>query len=286
MDQLIKELEIHPSDVNAALLCELRLDETLAEDQPNRDMFRGSIAHYLIESHLRNEEAQPLAFIETRLWEEYQYSDFDSAGIAMSQWKGLIAQARVAAVAWLDQVRPWLQLDEDTMLIEVEQSVWLGDFPTKDVVYQVHLFGSPDLVNGSALDHSLRIHDWKTANRMWEVIKTTGQMQPPLYSALVAGAPVPFTFWIWDISKEEWHHLTITPTPGQMESAMKTAIRLAVKREMGLLTANPGVPGYGRTRGWWCSPKYCRNWNKCTARHLTNDGNEDTKRDWREEWQT
>ena len=268
------DLEIHPSDVNAALLCELRLDEDLAEDEPNRDMMRGSIVHDMIECHLNEEEENPWTFLEDRLLDEYGYASIEDTEIPRSAFQLLIGEAAEAFGNWKIQVLPIVEAG----MVETEHSQFLGSRAYGEHMYIVTLVGTPDLVT----DH--RIWDWKTAGRMWEPLKVAAQMQPPLYSHLVFGKPVPFTFWIYDIGASEWHHLTVTPTQSQIDEAVETAIRLAIKREFGLLTATPGVPGFGRTRGWWCSPKYCRNWNKCTARHMTNDGNEDTKRDWREDW--
>lgn len=270
------DLEIHPSDINAALLCELRLDEDLAEDQPNRDMMRGSVTHDMIEHHLNGVEENPWTYLEERLEEEYGYASIEDTGIPRSAFQLLIGEAAEAFVHWKTDVKPLIPDQE--LIVETEHDKFLGSRAYGEHMYIVTLVGTPDLVTDN------RIWDWKTAARMWDPIKVTGQMQPPLYSHLVFGKPRPFTFWIYDMSAGEWHHLTVTPTQSQIDEAVETAIRVAIKREFGLLTATPGIPGFGKTRGWWCSPKYCRNWNKCTARHMTNDGNEDTKRDWRADW--
>ena len=273
-------LQIHPSQVNAALMCELRLDEDLAEDQPNRDMMRGSLTHHMIETDLLDQPMGPTEFVIERFADEYGYTSIEDAGLTMANIDPLITEALTAYNAWKANVKGTLALKD--AVTEEEMTVFLGTREFGNMTYVVELVGTPDLVtyNGGP-----RIHDWKTAQRMWEPLKLTGQMQPPLYSALVFGMPTPFTFWIWDIANQGWWPLSITPTMTQMLEAQEQAIRLAIKREMGLLTATPGVPGFGKTRGWWCSPKYCRNWNKCTARSLTNDGNEATLRDWREDWQ-
>jgi PD-(D/E)XK nuclease superfamily len=280
MDLMEKTLQIHPSDVNSALLCEMRLDETLAEDEPNRDLMRGSVTHYLIERDLLDEKPDVWGYIRERLDTEYGYEDIEATGVQAGGFYSLVQEATRAFEGWVKGVKPKLDLAVPT--IEEEHTVFLGSRQYGNTVYVVELVGSPDLVAGE-IGHR-RIHDWKTAARMWDPVKLVSQAQPPLYSALVAGAPMPFTFWIWDISAQHWLHLSITPTQTQLEEMIETAVRLAIKREVGLLTATPGVPGYGRSRGWWCSPKYCRNWNKCTARHMWNDGNEDVKRDWREDW--
>ena len=67
-------LQIHPSEVNAALMCELRLDDELAEDEPNRDMMRGSLTHHMIETDLLDEPMKPSEFVLERFSDEYGYA--------------------------------------------------------------------------------------------------------------------------------------------------------------------------------------------------------------------
>jgi hypothetical protein len=77
----------------------------------------------------------------------------------------------------------------------------------------------------------------------------------------------------------------VTPTVAQIEESVRLAYRIAIKRHLGLLTASPGPVGvYGKPRHWHCSPKYCQCWNKCEARKLYNDGNDDVVADWKEGW--
>lgn len=271
-------IEVHPSDVNSALLCELRLDETLMENKPNPDLIRGSLLHARIESFLKEEPFDPLVFLTDRFSEEYGITDHEEAGITDLGLTKVMVQADVAFEDWKTTVLPLIDTSE--MTIEVEHRVSLGTFEYEDTRYVIELVGSPDLVDATPV-----IHDWKTAARMWDPTRVVNQAQPPLYGYLVNHIKrLKFIFWIYGYDQEVWKFLDITPTNTQVIEMLDYARRVAIKKIMGLLTPMPGVPGFGRTRGWWCSPKYCRNWNRCTARSIVNDGNDDVAANWKEAW--
>jgi hypothetical protein len=273
------QLEIHPSQVNSALLCELRLDEELWDKHPNYDMLRGSVFHSMVEASMRKGVVDAQKIIEDRLSDEYGTTIKD-LGISPATFHQLALEARIAFEAWLEHVLPNINL-KGVVTIEQEHRLSIGEYVDGDDLLEVVLVGSPDLI-----DAAPRIHDWKTANRVWDSIKLVGQAQPPLYNALSFGRqPRPFTFWIWEVPSSTWTPLSITPTVAQIDAALQLAFRVAIKRHLGLLTANPGLPGvYGKSRGWWCSPKYCQCWNKCEARKIYNDGNDDVIADWKEGW--
>jgi len=272
-------IEVHPSQVNSALLCELRLDEELWDKHPDYSMLRGSVTHHFIEKSLKFAVADAWDFIEERLLEEYK-TTIDDSQIPRAKFSKLITEAMTAYSGWHKNVVPNLNM-RGVVEVEVEKRMPIGEYVDGDDLLEVVLVGSPDLV-----DASPRTHDWKTANKLWDAIKLVGQAQPPLYNALSFGRqPRPFTFWIWEVPSETWTPLSITPTVEQIDAALSMAYRVAIKRHLGLLTPNPGLPGvYGKSRGWWCSPKYCQCWNACDARKIYNDGNDDVIADWKESW--
>lgn len=275
----IKTLEIHPSEVNSALLCELRLDEELKERDPDPSLMRGSLLHGHIEHHLKAEPFDPLEFMLDRLVTEYNYDSFEDAGISDLSLTRVMVQAEVAFNAWKTEVLPWLKLGK-RIQVEREHRVLIGGFTAGEHGYNVELVGSPDL-----MDEMPVIHDWKSAERAWDPVRVVNQAQPPLYGHLARpGKLTPFWFWVFDYGTEAWVRLPAHPTQAQVVNMLRLAVKVAVKRELGLLTASPGVPGFGKTRGWWCTPKYCESWNNCSQRKLVNDGNDDVVRVWKEKW--
>lgn len=267
-------LEVHPSDVNAALLCPARLIED-TDRQPSYDMMRGSVVHHMISSTLLSEEVSPFESMNHVL-DEYDY-DLDTFPYPQAASR-LMLEALTAYEHWHADILPVLSIS--TMQVEMERKdmIWMDE----ELDIEVDLVGTPDLV-----DAEIVIHDWKTARRMWEVNKPPGQMQPPLYSHLVDKRPRPFVFWIFDYSANEWKPMhPIVPTQTQIDAALDMAWKIAMAKHRGLLIANPGQPpAYAsQTRSWWCSTKYCHRWNNCLPRRLVNDGNDDNVADWRTEW--
>lgn len=272
-------LEIHPSDVNAALLCPVRLiPDVGAFETPSYDLVRGTVAHGLISSNLLDDQAdaRDLADAELRTMdiepEDFEFRD---------KLHVLADEAAFAFACWMTQVKPQLALGSE-MVVEVEHRDHIGTSRILDTDYRVELVGTPDLI-----DEIGAVHDWKTARRAWDLNKVPGQQQPPLYTWLAHQRPMPFVFWVFDFSKGVWDMMNpVVPTMEQQTMALEMAIDIAVARELGLLVANPGQPpAYkGQTRNWWCSPKYCHRWNVCSHKHLVNDGGAEVIADWREDW--
>lgn len=275
-------LEIHPSDVNAALLCPVRLLKD-TDERPSYDLMRGTVAHSIISQDLLGLPTDDLGFTS---WTAATV-ELDTMGLEIADFefgaklRQLCDEAAFAYSCWVTQVKPQLALGS-TMVVEVEHRDVIGTRHLNGVEYQVELVGTPDLV-----DTIGAVHDWKTARRAWELNKVPGQMQPPLYTWLVHNRQMPFVFWIFDFSKGVWDMMApIVPTAEQQSAALDMAVDIAIARELECLVANPGQPPAYKTqtRNWWCSPKYCHRWNQCTHKHLVNDGGADVIADWREDW--
>ena len=270
-------IDIHPSDVNAALLCPQRLIED-TEKAPSYQMMRGTVVHTMIADTLKGAEVEP-HFATQRALDEYEHTLLEFPyPTAITK---LMTDALLAYEKWHEKIYPHLDLEGEYFVEhERKSTLWNSD---EDLDIQVDLVGTPDLVDGNGA-----IHDWKTASRMWEANKPPGQMQPPLYAHLVAAEPVPFVFWVFDFSKGEWEGMTpIIPTQQQMNAATDQAVDIALSRHAKWLIANPGQPPAYKTqtRNWWCSPKYCHRWNNCEAKFLVNDGSEYVIARWEDEWE-
>jgi len=273
-------LEIHPSDVNAALLCPVRLiPDVGAFETPSYDLVRGTVTHGLISFNLMGVETDAMTLAEAELATmNIEPGEFEFA----TKLKVLAAEAAFASACWQAQVKPQLALG-DEMIVEVEHRDIIGTRHLNGIEYQVELVGTPDLI-----DEIGAVHDWKTARRAWELNKVPGQQQPPLYTHLAHHAPAPFVFWVFDFSKGVWDMMEpVVPTFAQMSASLDMAVDIAIARELECLVANPGQPPAYKTqtRNWWCSPKYCHRWNQCSHKHLVNDGGADVIADWRIDWQ-
>lgn len=268
-------LEVHPSDVNAALLCPVRLIEDTVK-YPSYDMVRGTVVHDMISRTLDGLEVEP-QFSMTGALAEFGYNlvsfPFQTAA------SKLMLEALSAYEAWHSDIYPHLNLRG---VIEVEKELMSLIHLDEEKDIEVDLIGTPDLVDAAGA-----IHDWKTTRRMWDQGKPAGQMQPPLYSHLVAQAPCAFMFWIFDFGPGVWNGLPITPTFDQLDAAIDMATKVALAKHNDLLVANPGQPpAYkGQTRNWWCSPKYCHRWNNCKDKYLVNDGGASIEAKWSDEWE-
>ena len=139
----------------------------------------------------------------------------------------------------------------------------------------LRLRGTPDLVS------KLKITDWKSSGRPWKPGKAQTSIQPPLYRHLVRENyetdPKQFMFAVYARNKGVWDIILTDRSEEQISAMLKTVQDYAEGIYTGILPATPiAQGGFPPKRGWYCSVKWCDQWNICSYKYLADDVDEST----------
>ena len=81
--------------------------------------------------------------------------------------------------------------------------------------------------------------------------------------------------WVYNRRIREWEAIPTRRRVKDINAALHTAQAYASKLEAGIFTATPIMDTFGKQkRGWYCSAKFCGEWNICPAKYLNDDKNE------------
>lgn len=150
-----------------------------------------------------------------------------------------------------------------------------------ELTEEVTLQGTPDLVadyHGNPV-----VFDWKTTSRMWKDGHEHYQIQVPLYLLLVRenlGLDIhDFCFVVYDRNKDQIHEKWTSRTDEEIDAARLQAITFGLQLRSGYLPTTPVKSEYNLyKRGWYCSPKYCNEWDICEGKYLHDSVDESQER--------
>jgi len=254
---------IRQSIINELLLCPLRVrlaQQTGYIPPFGESLAFGSVVHKYIENHWAGDSPSFHEAAEQVLQEEYQTSLTE-----IGNSEQFIAETQKAFHLWQLQVLPFIIKElPETKGVEFETTLELdlGD----NIVYQ----GTPDLVlKGNS------IHDFKTAKSMrkWTQDNVDTNFQASIYLAawnsLHSDTLDTFYFHIYDRKKVEWVTYETVRDAKQQYLALQQARDFGRMVKYDALPATPVDENYSsKTRGWYCSPRWCGGWNICTSKYI------------------
>jgi len=278
------DIVVRHSTVSSMDLCPLRVGlQTVPgyDPVPSPQMVFGSGLHELLAVTVKTREAYPMGELTTSALTDVLYglkrqdgSDEDEIPPTADPdlVRGMADEMRLAYLIWVEQV--WPQI-EDWRWQAVEQRLLrcLGVMSDGRAVW---LSGTPDAVSAEP-----RGFDWKTAGRKWREGRLHVETQPTAYTWLLNQGDLPWSYVVYDRSKEQWDWHESDRTMMQAEAFAYNAYVRGVQIGLGLYAASP-VSRQVSKRGWWCSVRFCNAWDVCPAKNIGDsvDVAEERKDSW------
>lgn len=271
-----KDIVIRQSTVESMSLCPARVGYSTHPEfdpTPSEPMVFGSLVHKMIELsilHPNTLQVETLAGIEGILAEVVADDGYDIYQLTNPDHiHHIVLQAREAFLAWRSDWWVPCGMHRTMMAVEPLRIRPLGML-TKSIA--VWIQGSPDFVWTGGID------DWKTAGRGWDFGKAQARIQSEFYVWLeednfpeLDERGVPFTYVVYDRSKQRWQPHEYTVTRESVDAALLTAWEWARQIRHQVFPPTPAAPAGRAGRGWWCSANYCSAWNICEYKHQVQD---------------
>lgn len=270
---------IHPSDINNAMLCGKRV--LLQHEEGSVPVFGEALTFGLMLHIQCNDVAMgnhTLTGVKTKGYLEKRFVDLLENDlevplntVTVQEMNVLFEELRFAVNAWSnDFLKVYDKLLDNVVAAEETLEVELGVLRDGRTL---KLRGTPDLVT------TMKILDWKSSGRPWKPMKAQMGNQPALYRHLVRNNydidPTQFVYAVYARNKGQWDVLLTDRNEEQIAATLNTVKDYAEAIYSGILPATPIAQGsFPPKRGWYCSAKWCDQWNICSDKYLADDVDE------------